>query len=135
MSQDVHLLRGLLQCEACERGMVGLYGSGGYRKYTCGPRCQTPELDARTVETDMLLAALIRGAVMAYPEYGTTKAVQKTGSPAPLVDADTMAHWQRCDFADRRQVLMTAFSCIHVTREGELRPVWRHAEVAAGASS
>ena len=139
MNQDVHLLRGMLHCELCNQGLVGLHAPRGFRIYSCGPTCPTPDLDALTAEADMLLAALIRAAVTMHPEYGTTKVVpghRKVAAPRedrPLVDADAMDRWQRCNVNDRRQVLTTAFHRIDVTRDGELRPVWRRSEVSSGA--
>lgn len=142
MNQETHLLRGLLHCEASDRTMLALHAPGGCRIYSCGvPDCPTPDLDAATVEADLLLAALIRGAVTMYPEYATTKAVaghrelEALRADQPLVDQRTMARWQSCEITDRRQVVTTAFARIDVSSDGELRPVWRDADVPAGAGS
>ncbi|MGH2600499.1 MAG: hypothetical protein ACRDJ9_14075, partial [Dehalococcoidia bacterium] len=41
------------------------------------------------------------------------------------VTPEDLARWQRCDIADRRAVLLSAYTHVIVNAEGKLRPVWR----------
>ncbi|MGH3736390.1 MAG: hypothetical protein ACRDT6_12335 [Micromonosporaceae bacterium] len=91
---------------------------GNGRAYDCGPGCDQQSLGAATAEADLLLNALIRCAVTLHPDLRDRR--------GPTVTADEVSLWQRCDIADRRAVLLSAYTRVHVNAEGKLRPVWRH---------
>jgi hypothetical protein len=107
--------------------MVAMWSADGERAYGCGPGCEQPDLVAGPAESDMLLGALIRCAVMRHPELGRTDDVGNDAAhQSPIVSVEELVRWQRCDVRDRRAVLLTAYSRVLVNSAGKLRPVWRH---------
>ncbi|MGH3728977.1 MAG: hypothetical protein ACRDTU_09520 [Micromonosporaceae bacterium] len=127
---DPYLLRGLLVCARCGQLVVPVYREG--RAYSCGPSCRQPDVPAVDAEADMLLGALIRGAVSRDPELGRTALgdpsgpVWWSGECRPAVSSEEMNRWRRCDMRDRRAVILAAYSRVVVNLAGRLRPVWRH---------
>ena len=114
---DLYLLRGLLVCALCRQLMLPALAVGR-RMYDCGPGCVQAAIDAATAEADLLLNALIRCAVTLHPDL-------RGGRRGPAVTAEEMSLWQRCDIADRRGVLLSAYTHVLVNAEGKFRPVWR----------
>lgn len=88
----------------------------GARMYSCGPGCPQPDLPAERVESDLLLCALIRGAV----------AATDCAFVGPAVTGEEMMRWERCDARDRRAIVRAAYLRVDVTEYGRLWPVWRH---------
>jgi hypothetical protein len=107
-----------VRCRRCWRLMVPAREINwlGSRVYSCGPACPQPDLPAERLETDMLLAALIRGAV----------AATDCAFVGPAVTGAEMLRWERCDPSDRRTMLCAAYLWIDVTEQGQVWPVWRH---------
>ena len=127
VSGDPYLLRGLLVCVRCGRSMVAICTTEGERAYGCGPGCDQPDVAAEPAESDMLLGALIRCAVMRHPELGRTEPAWSDGDHLrPVVSVQELCRWQRCDVHNRRALLLVAYSRVLVNSAGKLRPVWRH---------
>ncbi|MGH3713993.1 MAG: hypothetical protein ACRDT4_11115 [Micromonosporaceae bacterium] len=138
-TRDPFLLRGLIACTVCQRGLVPVFDPrSGERSYSCGPVCPQPAVPAEPAESDMLLAALIRAAAVTLPttnsdacddEFGpVSQMLHRIGatSSAPVVSAEEMERWRECEPTDRRAMLNVAYLAVHVTEAGQVRPVWRH---------
>lgn len=119
--RDPYVLNGLVWCGRCDHPMVGTHAvdRNGQRVYSCGQTCEQADLPAVQAESDLLLNALIRAAVV-------TDATDEGDSGRLAVSAEELHRWQVCDPRDRRAVLHAAYVKVLVNGDGQLRPYWRH---------
>lgn len=160
-SHHIWLLEELLWCLRCGRQMHPAPRADGTRFYSCGPDCDQPDVLATRLERDLLLPALVRAYAVL---HGVGRRVETTAAVGPTavdkaedavlagalsfagatpwrLDGELTAPpreratWLRCDFADHRAVILTAYVRVTVEAEGAIQPFWRHAEETANPAT